>query len=195
MNRGLAVNADTTRWPSLRDTSLSGGNCSLLFTSADCAPAVERPSSHAQPSMMRRNSATSLLLNTLGMQISITLADVLLRSVPRRKHHRHGAARRFQSERRRTLIHRGVVELVEDVVDEQLRSPVLVDLRLREGIEAPEARQRCALVCGQQGATVHRGTIDGLPTNLPPVVDLIFAEQAERLVSDVGQRQADVGGV
>src|ERR1700729_1619316 len=74
--RGLAVSAETMRLPSLRATSLSGGSCSLCLTSADCAPAVERPSSHAQPSMMRRKSATSLLLNTLGMQISIALADV-----------------------------------------------------------------------------------------------------------------------
>jgi len=67
------------RLPSLRATSLSGGNCSLRFTSADCAPAVERPSSHAQSSMMRRKSATSDLPSTAGMQISIgwvsTLAD------------------------------------------------------------------------------------------------------------------------
>src|SRR3984893_9699608 len=125
MNLGLAVSAETIRLPSLREISLSGGNCSLLFTSADCAPAVERPSSHAQPSMMRRKSATSLLLNTSGMQISIALADVLLRSEPRRNHQRRRAARRFQNERRRTLIKRGVIELVEDVVDEQLRSPVL----------------------------------------------------------------------
>ena len=31
MNRGLAVSAETMRLPSLRATSLSGGNCSLLL--------------------------------------------------------------------------------------------------------------------------------------------------------------------
>jgi len=56
-------------------TSPSGGNCSLCLTRADCAPAVERPSSHAQPSMTRRNSATSALLNISGMQINIAIGD------------------------------------------------------------------------------------------------------------------------
>src|ERR1700712_2556792 len=75
MNRGLAVSADNTRWPSLRATSLSGGNCSLRLTSADWAPAVERPSSQALSSMMRRKSATSGFLNTSGMQISMPPAS------------------------------------------------------------------------------------------------------------------------
>src|ERR1700733_4577719 len=190
MNRGLAVSADTMRWPSLRATSLSGGNCSLRFTSADCAPAVERPSSHAQLSMMRRKSATSSFVSTLGTQISIAS-----QSKSRRDHQRRGAARRFQHERRRTLIQRVVIELVEDVVDEQLQRPVLVDLRLCEGIEAPEAWQRRALVRGKQGAAVNLRTIDSLAADLPPAVDLIFAEQTERLICDVGQRQADIGRV
>src|SRR3984957_14662824 len=187
-NRGLAVNAETTRGPSFRATSLSGGSCSFFLTSADWAPAVERPSSQAHPSMMLRKSATSFLLRTLGMQISI--ASV---SEPCRDHQRGRAAGCLQHERRRTLIQRGVIELVEDVVDEQLELPVLVDLRLREGIEAPEARQRRALVGGQQGAAIHLGAIDRLSANLPHVGELIFAEQAEGLVCDVGQRQADVG--
>src|ERR1700742_3773555 len=121
MKRGLAVSADTMRWPSLREISPSGGSCSLRFTSADCAPAVERPSSHAQLSMMRRKSATSSLLSTLGTQISIVPT-----SESRRDHQRRRTARRFQNERRRTLIQRVVIELVEDVVDEQLQPPVLV---------------------------------------------------------------------
>jgi hypothetical protein len=45
-------------------------------------------------------------------------------------------------QRRRTSIQSRVVELVEDVVDEHLRGPVLVVSR--EGIEAPEARQTSA---------------------------------------------------
>ena len=45
MNSGLAVSAEMTRWPSLRDISPFGGSCSFFLTRADCAPAVERPSS------------------------------------------------------------------------------------------------------------------------------------------------------
>src|SRR5258707_8994938 len=145
MNRGLAVKAETKRLPSLRDTSLSGGNCSFFFTSADCRPAVERPSSHAQPSMMRRKSATSALLRTSGTQISISPAFVP-RSESGRENHRHGAAGRLQHERRGTLVQRVVIELVEDVADEQFCGPVLVHLGFREGIEAPVARQLRALV-------------------------------------------------
>ena len=74
---GLAVSADRTRLPSCRATSPSGGSCSLRLTSAEAAPAVERPSSHAQASMMRRKSATSALLRTSGIQISISLASRL----------------------------------------------------------------------------------------------------------------------
>jgi hypothetical protein len=36
---------------------------SFRFTSADCAPAVERPSSHSEASMMRGNSARLLRKN------------------------------------------------------------------------------------------------------------------------------------
>src|SRR3982074_879100 len=107
MNFGWAVNAETTRLPSLRDTSLSGGSCSLLLTSADCAPAVERPSSHAQPSTMRRKSATSSLLSTSGTQISIAW-----RSEPRGNYQRRAAAGRLQNERRGTLVQPVVIELV-----------------------------------------------------------------------------------
>src|ERR1700754_1379864 len=123
MKRGLEVSAETTRLPSLRAASLSGGSCSFLFTRADCAPAVERPSSQAHSSMMRRKSATSLLLRTFGTHISI-----YRQSEPRREHQRRRAAWRFQNERQRALVQGGVIELVEDVVDEQLRGPVLVDL-------------------------------------------------------------------
>src|SRR6201996_7655561 len=154
MKRGWAVSADTTRLPSLRAASLSGGNCSFRFTSADCAPAVERPSSHSHSFMMRRKSATSLLLKTSGTQISIAS-----QSEPCRDHQRGGAARRFQHERRGALIQRVVIELVEDVVDEQLHPPVLVQLGLRKGIEAPVARQLGALVGRQQGAAIDLGAI------------------------------------
>src|ERR1700761_699976 len=147
MKRGLAVSADTTRLPSLRAVSLSGGNCSLRFTSADCAPAVERPSSQTHSFMMRRKSATSLLLRTWGTQISIAL-----QSEPCRDHQCGGAARGFEHERRRALVQRVVIELVEDVVDEQLHLPVLVQLGFREGVEAPVARQFGALVGRQQRA-------------------------------------------
>src|ERR1700761_2930726 len=190
MKRGFAVSAEMTRLPSLRATSLSGGNCSFLFTSADCAPAVERPSSQSLASMMRRNSATSSLLSTLGTQTSI-----LRPSEPCRDLHRGGAAGRLQHERRRALIQAEVIELVEDVVDEESRRPVLVDLRLGKGIEAPEARNGCALVCSKQSAAGDRGAIDGLTSELPGIVELIFAQQAERLRRDVGKRQADVRGI
>src|SRR5436190_7444499 len=117
MKRGLAVSADNTRLPSWRATSPSGGNCSLRLTSADCAPAVERPSSHAQPSMMRRKSATSVLSSTSGTQISMSSADFLLRSEPGREHQRRAAPRRYEHERRRALIERVVVKLVGEVGD------------------------------------------------------------------------------
>src|SRR6202453_4454939 len=135
MNRGLADSTEPTRLPSLRATSLSGGNCSLCFTNADCAPAVERPSCHAQSSMMRRKSATSSLLSTSGTQISIASS-----SEPRREHDGRDAARRFLNERRVALIQCRVVELVEDVVDEQLQLPVLVDPGLRKPIEGQVIR-------------------------------------------------------
>src|ERR1700761_753596 len=190
MNLGLAVSAEITRLPSFRAVSLSGGNCSLRFTSADWAPAVERPSSQSHVSMMRRKSATSSLLNTSGTQISI-----VPQSVPRRDLHRHGAARSFLNERQRALVERGVVQLVEDVVDEHFHLPVLVDLGFRKRIEAPEARQHGALVRGKQGSAVNLGIVEGETTDLPRVVDLILVEQAERLVRDVGERQTHVGRI
>src|SRR5882724_4183873 len=145
MNRGLAVSADTKRWPSWRETSLSGGNCSLLFTSADCAPAVERPSSHAQPSMMRRKSATSLLLSTPGTQISIASSKRPSRSEPRRDHQRRAATGRDKHERRGALIKRVVVQLVGEVGDEQFCGPVRIDLGLDESVEAPVVRKHGTL--------------------------------------------------
>src|SRR5579863_9203195 len=120
MNRGFDVNAETMRLPSLRATSPSGGNCSLLFTIADCAPAVERPSSHALSSISRRKSATSSLPSTSGTQTSI-------RSIPCRQHQIGGASRRLQHERRGALVQRVVIELVGDVVDVELDLPVPVD--------------------------------------------------------------------
>src|SRR6185437_11478142 len=117
------------------------------------------------------------------------------RSEPRRDLQRGRPARRFENERRRALVQRGVVKLVEDVVDEQLHLPVLVDLGFRESVEAPEARQLRALVCGEQGAAVDLGAIDRRAAQLPGVVDLVFTHQAERLVRDVGQRKPDIARV
>src|SRR5215468_1041290 len=114
-NFGFDVSAEMMRLPSFRATSLSGGNCSLRFTSADCEPAVERPSSQSLASMMRRKSATSSLLKTPGTQVSM-----MPRSVARGEDQVGGASRCFQDERRRALVQRVVVALVEDVVDEQL---------------------------------------------------------------------------
>src|SRR6195952_4508195 len=128
MKRGLAVSAETTRLPSFREISLSGGICWFFFTSADCAPAVERPSSQSQPSMMRRKSATSALLNTSGTQISIPPASLALQSVARRDHHAHTAARRNHHEGCGALIERIIVELVGEVGDIEFRRPVLVEL-------------------------------------------------------------------
>jgi hypothetical protein len=54
--------------------SLFGGNCSFFLTLADCAPAVERPSSQSAASIAARKSATSALLNTSGTQINIASA-------------------------------------------------------------------------------------------------------------------------
>src|ERR1700730_5512349 len=167
-NLGLAVNAWMIRLPSLRATSLSGGNCSLRFTSADCAPAVERPSSHAQPSMMRRKSATSALLRTSGIQISMSSTSAS-RSESGRENHRHGAAGRLQHERRGTLVQRVVIELVEDVADEQFCGPVGVDLGFHESIEAPVARQLRALVGGEEGAAKNLRAVDRLPAELPDI--------------------------
>src|SRR5882757_8593208 len=125
MNFGLAVSADSTRLPSLRATSESGGSCSLRLTIADWAPAVERPSSQSESSMMRRKSATSALLNTSGMQISIPPASPSCGElVPCGQHDIGGAAGCLQHEWRRALIQRIVVALVKDVVHVQLDLPV-----------------------------------------------------------------------
>src|SRR5437763_15035172 len=117
MNRGLAVSADSTRLPSVRATSLYGGSCSFFFTSTDCAPAVERPSSQAEASMMRRKSATSSLLSTSGTQISIPF------TFPRpleagREYHADAPARSNEHERSRALIQSAGGELVGEVGDE-----------------------------------------------------------------------------
>src|SRR3954449_6886245 len=125
------------RLPSFRPTSLSGGNCSLRLTMADCEPAVERPSSHSLASMMRRKSATSSLLRTFSMHVSMKLA--VAPSVARREHHIGGTARCFQHEGRSALVQRVVIAFVEDVVHEQLALPVLVDLGLSKHVETPIA--------------------------------------------------------
>src|SRR3954453_3660976 len=157
MKRGFEVSAETMRLPSLPATSLSGGNCSLRLTIADCEPAVERPSSHSLASMMRRKSATSSLLRTFSTHVSMKLA--VAPSVARREDHIGGPARCFQHERRSALVQRVVVALVEDVVHEQLDLPVLVDLGLREHVETPIARKRRALVGREQGAAVDLRTV------------------------------------
>src|SRR5439155_7584621 len=151
MNLGLAVSAESTRLPSVRATSLSGGSCSFFFTSADCAPAVERPSSQAEASMMRRKSATSSLPSTSGTQISIPLTFPR-RLEARREYHADAPARSNEHERSRALIERIVVELVGEVGDEQFCRPVLVDRGFHKCVEAPVARQFRALVGRQERA-------------------------------------------
>src|ERR1700712_1400923 len=99
------------RSPSCRATAPAGGSCSLFLTSADWAPAVERPSSHSAASMMPRNAATSCLLNTSGTQISIRA-----RSEFGGGDQRHAAPGRNRYERNATLIDRVVVRPVEDVL-------------------------------------------------------------------------------
>jgi hypothetical protein len=51
---------------------------SFRFTSADCAPAVERPSSHSEASMMRRNSARLLSKNHCSSSPFFDSIDLLL---------------------------------------------------------------------------------------------------------------------
>src|SRR3954471_23829347 len=187
MNFGLAVSADSTRLPSARATLLSGGNCSLRLTSADCAPAVERPSSQAQPSMMWRKSATSALSSISGTQISISPAFAP-RSESGRKHHADAATRRHEHERRRALIKRVVVQLVGEIGDEQLCGPVLVDLGFDERIEAPVIGKYRALVRGEEGSAAHLRAVHRLPADLPDIGELVFCQQAERLMGDVGER-------
>src|SRR5215216_5799544 len=131
MNLGLADSADSTRWPSVRATSLSAGSCSLRLTIADSAPAVERPSSQSEASMMRRKSATSSLLSTPGMQTST--------SELRRRDEVERPPRRDRDERRRATVERVVIKLVGQVLRVQLHGPVLVDLLFDERVEAPVA--------------------------------------------------------
>src|SRR5438270_4394662 len=102
MKRGFDVNAEMMRLPSLRATSQSGGNCSLRLTIADCEPAVERPSSQLLASMMRRKSATSSLLRTFSMHVSMKL--VVAPSVARRQHQIGGSARCLQHDGRSALV-------------------------------------------------------------------------------------------
>src|SRR5262245_52690296 len=136
MKSGFAVRARMRRSPNCRAAMPSGGNCSLFLTIADWAPAVERPSSHSHASMAPRNSATSALLSTFGTQISIV---DFRRRISRLEFGLHnpigGPARRDENERRRALVERVVVSLVEDVVDGDLRAPVVVDFVFDEGVE------------------------------------------------------------
>src|SRR5258708_9634665 len=156
MNSAFAVRARMIRSPNCRAALLSGGNCSLCFTIADCAPAVERPSSHSHASMTPRNSATSALLSTFGTQISIVGFSPRISRLEFGLYNPIGGpARRDENERRRALVERVVVSLVEDVVDGQLRAPVLVDLVFDQGIEAPVFGQHGPLVCRKQRAPVH----------------------------------------
>src|SRR4030095_10178448 len=183
MNLGLAVSAESTRLPSLRATSLSGGSCSLRFTMADCAPAVERPSSQGEASMMRRKSATSSLLSTSGTQIST--------SELRRGDDVERPPRRDRDEQRRAAIERVVIELVGQVLRVELHGPVLVDLLLDERVEAPVARKFGAGV-GGEGAAIDLRAVDRLPAKLPAAVELVLAQHAEGFMGDVGHLQPDV---
>ena len=62
-----------------------------------------------------------------------------------------------------------------------------------EGIEAPEARDRRALVRGQERSAVHLRAVHRLPADLPDVGELILGQQAERLMRDVGELEPDIG--
>src|SRR5215216_550391 len=185
MNFGLAVSAESTRLPSVRATSLSGGSCSLRLTMADCAPALERPSSQSESSMMLRKSATSSLLSTSGMQIST--------SELRRGDEVECPPRRDRDKRRRTAVERVVIELVGQVLRVELHGPVLVDLLLDERIEAPVARKLGAGV-GGEGAAIDLRAVDRLAAKLPAAIELVLAQHAERFMGDVGHLQPDVAG-
>src|ERR1700712_5770213 len=120
------------RSPSCRAIAPAGGSCSLFLTSADWAPAVERPSSHSAASMMPRNAATSCLLNTSGTQISIKVRSKLCRG-----DQRDAAPWRDGDKRHAALINRVVVRPIEDVLDVELHRRIRPDLGLRERVEAP----------------------------------------------------------
>src|ERR1700722_7718613 len=163
MNNGLAASDLMSRSPKCRDKSLFGGSCSLFLTIADCAPAVERPSSHAAASMAPRNSTTSALLNTSGTQISISNHSFVLEQLElRRQFNAENTTGRDERERRRALIERVVIKLVEDVVGEQLPLPVLHHFAVDEAVEAPIAGQHRALIRRQQRAAVDFRTIGRL---------------------------------
>src|SRR5258708_28581311 len=158
MNSAFAVRARMTRSPNCRAALLSGGNCSLFFTIADCAPAVEQPSSHSHVSMTPRNSATSALLSTFGTQISIVGFSPRISRLEFGLYNPIGGpARRDENERRRALVERGAVSIVADVVDGQLRAPDLVDLAFHDGVERPVCGRHGAVVCRQQRAAVVLG--------------------------------------
>src|SRR3954452_19037484 len=185
MNLGLAVSADSRRLPSVLATSLSGGSCSLRLTIADCAPAVERPSSHSEASMMRRKSATSSLLSTSGTHIST--------SELRRRDQIERPPRRDRDERHRAAVQRVVIKLVGQVLRVELHGPVLVDLLFDEGVEAPVAGKLGAGV-GGEGAAINLRAVDRLAAKLPAAVELVLAQHAEGFMGDVGHLQSDIAG-
>src|SRR6185369_3808614 len=108
--------------------------------------------------------------------------SLVLRSEPRGNHQISGSAGRFQHEWRGTLIQRVVVALVEEIVDEQLDLPVLVDLRFDEGVETPVAWNRRTLVRGQQGAAVDLRAVDRLSAEFPDIRELILRQKTEGLM-------------
>src|SRR5258708_8116653 len=194
MNSAFAVRARMIRSPNCRAALLSGGNCSLCFTIADCAPAVERPSSHSHASMTPRNSATSALLSTFGTQISIVGFSPRMSRLELGLYNPIGGpARRDENERRRALVERVVVSLVEDVVDGKLGAPVLVDFVFDEGGGVPVFGQHGALVCRKQRAAVDFGCVNGLAADLEVVGELVLGQRGEGLMGNVGELVADIG--
>src|SRR5579885_934807 len=135
MNSALAARARRMRSPSCREVLPSGGSCSFFFTSADCAPAVERPSSQRSASRMRRKSATSLLSKTSGMPISMLESPEL--SKVKGQAQIDLPARGDFDEGLRALVQRVVVELVRKVLTIDLQARVSLDPELSEGVEAP----------------------------------------------------------
>src|SRR5579862_2151265 len=123
-NRVLAASARRMRSPSCRAVLPSGGSCSFFFTSADCDPAVERPSSQLSAAMMRRKSATSSLLRTSGMQINMDGSPVFQ---IKDQAHIDSPAGSDLDERLRTLVQGVVIRFVGEVLPIEFQAGKGVD--------------------------------------------------------------------